>query len=201
LDTPSRSRRSFLVSTGGIAGATWLTLNWPDIAAAAHHAEAAAAPGAPTAFKFLTPVEATQVEAVAAQIIPSGATAGAREARVVHFIDYALTAVFGGMAPGFREQLTQFQSAFEAQHPGAGGFATASPAQQLAYTKSIELTPFFAQMRFLTVLGFLTSPKYGGNADGLGWKAIGFEDQHVFEPPFGYYDRDYPGFVPYAAKS
>ena len=28
-----------------------------------------------------------------------------------------------------------------------------------------------------------------------GWKLIGFEDRHAFQPPFGYYDRDYPGFV------
>ena len=38
-------------------------------------------------------------------------------------------------------------------------------------------------------------PAYGGNRDGVGWKLIGFEDRHVFQPPFGYYDRDYPGFV------
>ena len=30
--------------------------------------------------------------------------------------------------------------------------------------------------------------------DGLGWGLIGFQDQHVFSPPFGHYDRDYPGF-------
>ena len=29
---------------------------------------------------------------------------------------------------------------------------------------------------------------------------MGFEDQHVFEPPFGYYDRDYQGFVPYTKE-
>jgi len=38
-------------------------------------------------------------------------------------------------------------------------------------------------------------PQYGGNRDSVGWKLIGFEDLHVFHPPFGYYDRDYPGFV------
>ena len=50
-------------------------------------------------------------------------------------------------------------------------------------------------MRLLTVLGMFTMPAYGGNRDGLGWQLIGFVDQHVFKPPFGYYDRDYPGFV------
>jgi hypothetical protein len=29
---------------------------------------------------------------------------------------------------------------------------------------------------------------------------IGFDDTHVYAPPFGYYDRDYAGFVPYAAE-
>jgi hypothetical protein len=40
-------------------------------------------------------------------------------------------------------------------------------------------------------------PKYGGNHDKAGWKLLGFEDRHVWQPPFGYYDKDYPGFEPY----
>jgi gluconate 2-dehydrogenase gamma chain len=201
LNTRKSSRRSFLLSSGGIAGTAWLTLSWPDIAAAAHHAEQAAEPRVSATFKFLTPSEAAQVEAISAQIIPSGATAGAREAHVVHFIDYALTEVFAYLAPEFRELLTDFQRTFEAQHPGTGGFAAATADQQIAHLRSVESTVFFSRMRFLTVLGFLSSPKYGGNADGLGWKALGFEDQHVFTPPFGYYDRDDPGFAPYPGKS
>ena len=45
------------------------------------------------------------------------------------------------------------------------------------------------------LLGMFTLPAYGGNRAGVGWKLIGFEDTHAFYPPFGYYDRDYPGFV------
>jgi hypothetical protein len=30
---------------------------------------------------------------------------------------------------------------------------------------------------------------------------IGFKDEHVFTPPFGYYDREYEGFVPYDTKA
>ena len=55
-------------------------------------------------------------------------------------------------------------------------------------------TPFFRSLRLLTVLCLFASPDYGGNRDGAGWKLLGFVDQHAFEPPFGYYDRDYPGF-------
>ena len=47
----------------------------------------------------------------------------------------------------------------------------------------------------LTLFGMFSMPAYGGNRDGVGWTLIGFEDAHVFHPPFGYYDRDYPGFV------
>jgi hypothetical protein len=56
-------------------------------------------------------------------------------------------------------------------------------------------------VRFLTILGLLALPRYGGNRDEIGWKLIGFNDAHAFNPPFGYYDRDYPGFVPYDANS
>jgi hypothetical protein len=31
-------------------------------------------------------------------------------------------------------------------------------------------------------------PSWGGNRNEAGWKLIGFEDAHVFRPPFGYYD-------------
>jgi hypothetical protein len=29
---------------------------------------------------------------------------------------------------------------------------------------------------------------------------MGFVDRHSFTPPFGYYDREYTGFVPYTAQ-
>ncbi len=45
-----------------------------------------------------------------------------------------------------------------------------------------------------------SSPKYGGNLNGIGWKMIGFDDEHVFTPPFGHYDAQYTGFVPYTGE-
>jgi Gluconate 2-dehydrogenase subunit 3 len=58
----------------------------------------------------------------------------------------------------------------------------------------VERTPFFERVRLLTLLGMFALPKYGGNRDHVGWQLIGFPDQHIFQPPFGYYDREYPGF-------
>ena len=70
-------------------------------------------------------------------------------------------------------------------------------AQQIAYLSTVDKTPFFLAVRRLTVLGLTALPKYGGNRDGLGWKLIGFVDGHYWEPPFGYYDKDYAGFEPF----
>ena len=40
----------------------------------------------------------------------------------------------------------------------------------------------------LTQAGMFALPEYGGNRDHKGWELIGFEHQHVWQPPFGYYD-------------
>src|SRR6266576_3745513 len=42
--------------------------------------------------------------------------------------------------------------------------------------------------------GFLIDPDYGGNRDGAGWKVIGRAREYMFQPPFGYYDKGYPGW-------
>jgi hypothetical protein len=41
----------------------------------------------------------------------------------------------------------------------------------------------------------------GGNRDGVGWKVIGREREHTFQPPFGYYDKDYPGWQPLSKEA
>lgn len=195
------SRRSFLQAGGGALGAGWLALHWPQLASAAEHAHAAAAGEAPREFKLLTPAEARDVEAVAMQIVPSGDTPGAREAGVVFFVDHIHTGLYAAQADQFRADLAAFQQAVTRAHPDeAGSFADLSSPQQLAYLKGIEQTPFFEHMRFLTVLGLLALPSYGGNRDKSGWKMVGFVDRHVWEPPFGHYDADYPGFKPYAKE-
>ena len=60
---------------------------------------------------------------------------------------------------------------------------------------------FFETLRQHTIMGFLIDPDYGGNRDGAGWKVIGREREHMFQPPFGYYDKDYPGWQPAPAQA
>ncbi len=194
------SRRSFLLSSGGLLSSVWIASQWPAITAAAHHADEVSAAAAPLGFEFLKPGEAADVETIAAQIVPSGTTPGAREAHAVYFVDRAMATFFAAQAPEFRSGLGDFQAKFRASNPALASFAAASPDQQMAYLKTVDRTAFFEAMRTLTVLGMFTSPKYGGNFRGIGWTMMGFADQHAFTPPFGYYDREYSGFVPYSAE-
>jgi|SRR5450631_2728915 hypothetical protein len=195
------SRRSFLLSGGGLLTGVWIAAHWPVIAAAAHHAEQM--PAAPDAvgFQFFSVADAADVEAISGQIVPSGATPGAREAHAVYFIDRALSTFFAAWAADFRTGLTEFQSGFRASNPGLASFAKTGSAGQTAYLKTVDLTPFFDTVRALTLLGMFSSPKYGGNYGGAGWAMMGFKDQHAFTPPFGYYDREYTGFVPYGGST
>jgi len=197
------TRRDFQRASGGALGAAWLGIQWSDLAAAAEHAHEAAAGTIDHQFKVLTPAQARDVAAIAAQIVPSGDTPGAREAGVVYFIDHVSAGIYARNAPEFLAGLTAFQQEFAKSHPGSDQFADLDAAAQLAYLKSVEKTPFFGGMRFLTVAGLLALPSYGGNENKLGWKMVGFVDRHVWSPPFGYYDQDYPGFEPYpkAARS
>jgi hypothetical protein len=194
------SRRSFVRSSGGWITGAWLAAHWPAVAAAAHHAEQIAVDSTPPHFEFFNETDGADVDAVCAQIVPSGATPGAREAHAVYFIDRSLATYFAAMAPDYRHGLSEFQAKFRAANPALPSFAGADAAAQLAFLKTADQGPFFETTRMLTVLGMFSSPTYGGNYQGSGWKLMGFVDQHAFTPPFGYYDARYTGFVPYPDK-
>ena len=203
MDAHGTSRRGFLQGAGGALGMGWLAAQWPQIAAAAEHAHAMAAMADTadrTRFFILNAAQARDVDAIASQIVPSGKTPGAHEAGVVYFIDQVHKGIWAAGATDFIGALTAFQAACAKHHPGAAQFADLSADDQLAYLKHVERSPFFGQMRFLTVLGLLANPSYGGNAGKLGWKLVGFDDQYVWQPPFGYYDKEYTGFVPYPTQ-
>jgi gluconate 2-dehydrogenase gamma chain len=179
------TRRGFLLALGGVSAGTWLSVSWSTIAAAAEHAATQQTP------EFFRPDEAVDVDAITAQIIPSGARPGAREAHAAHFIDRALATFLVSQAPAFRLGLADFQQTFRKAHPSLTAFAVAPPGEQVVFLTAVEHTPFFEFVRMLTIVGTLCAPQYGGNYEYAGWKLLGFEAQHVFSPPFGYYDRGY----------
>ena len=192
------SRRSFVVSATGTLAAL-AAFEWSEVARAAQHAHAAAADPS-TTFANLTATQAASVAAIAARIVPTDDAPGATEAGVVYFIDRGLGSFLGADREAFLKGLAEFETEVAAAHAGEA-FTALPPETQDAFLKSVETTAFFNQARLWTLFGLLASPAYGGNRDGVGWKLAGFEDAHAFTPPFGYYDRDYPGFVPYPPKA
>ena len=199
MEQPSPSRRQFIAAVGNLASAAWITMNWPGIASAAEPSgHAGHDPAAlPAALTTLTPAEAAEIDAIANLIVPGGDTPGARDARALHFIDNALGSFWAAQLPTFREGLAEFTSAFAAHSSSATLFSAASEARQTAFLHEVDETPFFLAVRRLTVLGMIALPKYGGNHEYAGWKMLGVVNRHFWTPPFGYYDRDYAGFVPY----
>jgi gluconate 2-dehydrogenase gamma chain len=183
------SRRAMIERVLGVLGVAALA----DLAMT--RATAAEAQGSATP-RFFSDSESRTIDALVAQIIPADETPGAREMGVVRFIDQALAGFLSPLAPVFRKRLQDFEAACLAVHGGRLGFAALTADEQIEWLRQIEHTPFFESLQQLTVLGALTMPQYGGNYNGLGWQLIGFKDLHAFTSPYGYYDRDYPGFRP-----
>jgi len=206
------SRRRFLSQAGIGVGAAWVSAHWPEMVAAATHAHQAAQSGAAYKFEFFTPAEATEIDALSARIIPTDDTPGAREAGVLYFIDRALVTFASGDQQKYREGLPELQSAVRAKFPGVEKFSALTPEQQDELLHAIETSQpekaprqrrvntaqtFLEALRVATISGFLIDPETGlGNRGGVGWKVIGREPAHSFQPPFGYYDKDYPGWQP-----
>ena len=181
-DLTETSRRKFLVASTAGLSATWVAANWDAAAQAADMA-----PG--TAMTFFTPTQAADVEAISAQIIPTTDTPGAREARVVAFIDLALVTFAKSSADVYTKGLADLSQKSKAVNANVDGFAGLTPQQQTQVLTSIEKTPFFQAVRSHTIMGMFAAPQHGGNYEKAGWKLIDFDDSLNFQPPFGYYDR------------
>jgi gluconate 2-dehydrogenase gamma chain len=141
-------------------------------------------------FTSLSPSDAAEIEALTAEIIPSTGSPGAREARVIYFIDKALATFDKARRDLYRTGLAGVQEKRSQLFPGSQSIAALTRDQQIALLREIENTPFFEILRRHTVMGFLANPEYGGNRDQVGWKHIGFRNSHHFAAPFGYYDKE-----------
>jgi gluconate 2-dehydrogenase gamma chain len=191
IDNDETSRRMFLIKSLTGVSSVWLALRLPEIVAAQEHAHQAAQSTAPTKFEFLTPEQATEIESVAAQIIPTDDSPGAREARVIFFIDRALTTFDKEQQPVYLKGLKELQAKQKKMFKNSAKFSDLNSEQQIKVLKAFEKNRFFEMVRAHTIMGFLADPLYGGNYDKVGWELIGFKDDFYFKPPFGYYDREY----------
>ena len=178
------SRRGFLRAVGSAAAAGWAAALWPSVLAAAEQAAAARAAGA---FETLAAEDAADLAAMAAQIFPTDDLPGANEAGVVYFMDSALGSFMTEAEESVLAGLAALNRKAAAVRPGAR-FAALPGPEQFKLLKAEENSPFFGTVRFMTVAGMFALPVYGGNKDYQGWKLLGFEHRHFWQPPFGYYD-------------
>lgn len=228
-----QSRRTFMTVSGRWLSASWLAASLPAIELLSACARDAAERDLP--FKLLTAKEGAELDALAALIIPSDETPGAREAGAVHFIDLML-AEEPEEVEKFRGGLLAFQQRVRADHPGAGRFSELGPAQQIEFLRGLDARAeqaeaaeqakrelraaqeaaaegggaegaaaieelateepareleFWENIRTMTVMGTFCHPNQGGNQDLAGWNILGLDPAAAFQPPFGFYDREY----------
>jgi gluconate 2-dehydrogenase gamma chain len=151
---------------------------WPEVLSAAPRLET------------LEGAEAAEIEAIAAQIIPSTGGPGAREAGVIYFIDRALGTFAAENRDAYRTGMAEIHQKRKDLFPNSTSVVALSGDQQIKLIRAIEKSDFFDLLRTHTILGFLANPSYGGNRDAVGWKQIGFEDHMTYQHPFGYYDTE-----------
>jgi gluconate 2-dehydrogenase gamma chain len=212
-------RRTFLVRGAAGFSAAWLVAHMPAMASAAAHARAAVSSPDPVKFDFFTSEEAAEVEAIASRVIPSDETPGAKEAGVVYFIDRALATFASDAQKTYREGLPELQAVVSEKFPEVKKFSAATAEQQDAVLEELGKSDqgsngrrrgrggsnsqtLFETLRFHTIAGFLIDPDSDrrGNRDGVGWKVIGRDREHMFQPPFSLVDKDYPGWQPMTAE-
>jgi gluconate 2-dehydrogenase gamma chain len=211
----SFSRRCFLTVGARGLSAAWISTHWPALLAAADHARHAVQSSVAPKFEFFSEEEAREIDAIAARIIPTDDSPGAHEAGVVYFIDRALVTFAKGQQQVFRDGLPALHAMTKSAFPQYSTFSKASPDQQdqvlLHFEQQADGGPgrfaaapaaqnFFGTLRWLTIAGFLIDPDTRGNPAGIGWKLIGRDRAHTFQAPFGYYDKDYPGWQPAPAS-
>jgi hypothetical protein len=188
-DRPNLSRRLFLQSTGTLSGASYLRLAAPALIAVTEAACTAKQESAP--FKVLSDLEANDFSAIAARLIPTTDTPGASEAGVIYFFDHAFAGEMSSQLQGARAGLETFNAALREANPDAEQFSELTEDDQDAFLTTQESSPFFQLAWTMTMYGFFSMSKYGGNRDNVAWHLIGFEGDHgAWQYPFGYYDAE-----------
>lgn len=184
------TRRLFLQGSGTFAGSIIMRAGMPTFVAVSQAACTAREEAA--VYKNLSTVEARELIAIAARILPTTETPGATEAGAVYFFDQAFGTYFAAMQEPARQMLAAFQATIPGAYPGAEVFSDLSAADQDSCLQSIEATPFFQGARFMTLAGVFGMSMHGGNRDNIGWKLVGMDGPpHAWLHPFGHYDTEY----------
>src|SRR6266516_1991819 len=143
MTTSDASRRQFLFGSVSGLSSVWLALRWPAILAAQEHAKRTKASGLPAQFQCFSPEDAVEVEAMAAQVIPSDDAPGAREAHVIYFIDRVLASFDRDNQPAYTQGLNDLRHTKEELDSSVNRFSSLNTEQQIPLLSANEKTDFF----------------------------------------------------------
>ena len=137
-------------------------------------------------WRFLTTEEAKVLEAVCEQIIPADKDPGAKEAKVVNFIDKQLVKYYKKHQNTYRTGIAGVEETSKMEY--SQSFDKLTFEQQFQIMLSLESgkakgkiweqhssADFFNLVREHTMQGFYGSPKHGGNINYLSYKMLGID--------------------------
>ena len=187
MDADSVSRRDFVSVVSGAAASGWILSH----AGVADALEFAAQSAPQDKYTALSAAQVRELDAVTSTLVPSDGTPGAKEAKVVRFIDRSLATWAAEQKPNLEKSLAALTQFVAEQRPGTATFAALAPADRIAVLEAFEKAhgDDFGGLFFPTMMGMFANPSYGGNANKVGWQLMGFKDQFSWSTPFGYYDR------------
>lgn len=134
-------------------------------------------------WRFLSDEEGKQLEAMAEQIIPADEDAGAKEARVVNFIDKQLVSYYKKHQDDYRVNLLKIQAASNQMHKKT--FEDLEWDDQTAFLEKMEKGDlvtdnwsgqeqrhFFRMFVDHCMQGFYGSPRHGGNHKYVSYRML-----------------------------
>ena len=182
------SRRDLLKRAGTLGAAALVADSAVDVRAGDARPSAALALQAQAGtrrepLEHLTAVEADLLDAIVGRLIPTDEHGpGAREGRVVHYIDRALGSALASSRQTYAEGLGAIDRYARASR--GAPFAHLSPVDQDSVLVDVETgaatgftgssSAFFATVLGHTHQGMFGDPYYGGNANFVGWDLVGY---------------------------
>ena len=124
-------------------------------------------------WRSFTIAEAETVDAISSQLIPADGDPGAKEARVVNYIDIQLSRSFRRHRATYRQGLAEIDQTSRGKF--GKRFVQLSSDQQIEVLNSVEENSkaFFELLLPHTRQGFYGDPRHGGNRGMASWKMVG----------------------------
>lgn len=183
------NRRDFIAALSGIGVSAWVAAD-PAVLRPVVNFVANAKPQ--DKYGVLTPEQVRELDAVTSTIVPTDDTPGAREAKIVRFIDRSLGTWAKDQKPQLDGALKALGDFVAKKRKGNRSFAAVPVAERTKLLEDFEKAhggEFNGGFWFPTMAGMFANPSYGGNDNKIGWKLVGFDDRFSWQAPFGYYDR------------